>query len=173
MPGPIEQPSILTQPMPTGIVTPQVGPPQQEPPRPVVVQNALVGMGTTAAMNTMTAGFSGEPSVMTLAGGLNLWAQIVKQIPQFNEKDWTLPLLLVSGILLSTYIWVWREGGIVVHNWTDYLPNGKALINGMGSAFQAAVNYHGLAATGVSPLKPVAYERSAEAKLASPAAVAA
>ena len=148
------------------VVTPPAGPASQEPPKPVVLQNALVGAGTTAMTNILTSGVTGDTDVVQLAAGLNAIAQGVKQFTWFDEKRWTIWLLIFVGIALAC--WVYRDP----NHWdlTKFWMPGyfeiptKGVLNGLTAAFQALSNFHGLLATGVSPLTPTPPERSVEAK---------
>lgn len=155
------------------VVTPAQGPPSQEPPRPIVLQNALVGAGQTALTNVLTGGMTQAPEILWCAAGLNAVMQGVKNIDWFDEKVWTAWFLLIVGILVLcwyyrdplhwdlTSLWPW-SGHFMETGYLD-IP-GKGVLQGATSAFQALSNYHGLGATGVSPMQPTAFEHSIEAK---------
>jgi len=169
MPGPS---SATSQPAPVvdaAIVTPTMGPPGQEPPGPLVVQNALVGAGSTAMTNVLTSGLTGDPDILKISAGLNVVAQIVKQASWFNEKLWTLPFIVLLGVAFAC--WYYRDPthwDLLHPFWDGYLDvPGKGILNGLTGAFQASMNFHGLKATGVTPMPAVSYDRSVEAKSAA------
>lgn len=149
------------------MVTPAAGPPSQEPPRPIVLQNALVGAGTTALTNVMSTGLTGDADLFKFGVVCNVFAQIVKQIKGFNEKLWTLPLMVVVGVCFC--VWYFRDPArccdLTHPFWEGYFDiSPKGVLDGITAAFQAASNYHGMAATGVSPMPPTPFARSVEGR---------
>lgn len=171
-PPPADAPTPVSEAAAAPVITPPQGPPEQYPARPVVVQNAAVGLATTVATNTMSGGFSGNWEVNAMAGGLNALIQWLKEYSWFNEKRWTIPTMLAVGVLVLC--WYYRDPAhwdlISLIPFTPHflepgymdLP-GKGLLQGIQSAFQSLANYHGLAMTGASPLKPTSYPQTWEA----------
>lgn len=152
--------------VPAPVVTPASGPPSQEPSKPIVLQNAAVGIGATVATNVLTSGLTGDTDVVKLSALLNVIVQGVKQIPRFNEKLWTIWLLIGLGVALAC--WAYRDPAHwdLLHFWREgyFEPPAKGLLNGGAAAFQALSNYHGLGATGASPLQPTPFASSVEGR---------
>lgn len=163
---PWQRPSTPAPVVDAAIVTPVKGPSEQEPPQPVVLQNALVGAGITGLTNAMTTGLTQAPEILWCSMGLNAVAQGVKQFAWFNEKKWTIWLLIFLGIFLMCWYYRDVEHWDLLHFWMPgYLElPGKGLLQGMTSAFQSLANYHGLAATGVTPMRPTPLTSSVEGR---------
>lgn len=148
------------------VVTPPVGPSSQDPPKPIVLQNAAVGLASTIATNTLTSGATGTPEILWLAALLNTAVQAVKQHPRFNEKLWTIPFLLVLGISLMCWYYRDPQHWDLLHFWEPgYLDiPSQGVLKGGAAAFQSLANYKGLAATGASPMQPTPFAASMEAR---------
>lgn len=157
------------------VVTPTVGPPGQEPALPLNLQNAVVGGGQTLLTNVMSSGLTGDPDLFKFGVVCNVAAQLVKGHPKFNEKAWTLPFMVIVGV--SFCCWYFRDPthccDLTHPFWAGYLElPGKGVLDGIVAAFQGAANYHGMAATGVSPMKPVGFDNSMEGAKARAATIA-
>lgn len=110
-------------------------------------------MGQMATTNLLTTGITGDTDIIKLSLVCNGFAQLVKHHPRFNEKRWTLPFMMVVGICFGAYL-LHDPAHVDIHRlWESVSP--KAVVDGIIGAVQAAMNYEGLQATGVSPLTPV------------------
>lgn len=107
------------------------------------LRQAALGLAPVAAGNYALSNAAG-PEVSTIAAGLNVVIEWLKNRPWFHEKTWTIPVLILLSFGVSFGLW--------------YLlgkPDlGKAVVNSFGILSSAHLNYQGIKASGVPLLAP-------------------
>lgn len=109
--------------------------------------NVVVGAAPPLMANAATSFSTGEPSLIAIAGGINVIVEYVKNWRWFREQAWTVPLLILMCFAVSFVIW-WLLGN-------DLLA---AIKNGFGLLVNAHFNYGGVKQMGLGILGPTAAE---------------
>lgn len=127
--------------------------PVQPSTNPVV--NAVVGAAPSLITNGMTYGASAATTGNGLEALLinwvsivvNIWTQYWKNKKWFHEKDWVVPLVFITSVVLALIVW-----GIFFEDIK------RAVTNAFGVIANAHMNYESSKISGVGVFKPTKEE---------------